>query len=97
MPRIVLASTLARWCSAAPSCPSEQLALNLPGETVREVLEHLFAEYPSLRGYVLDERQGLRHHVMIVVGNQVVYDKQRLADPVPPDGEVYVLQALSGG
>ena len=97
MPRVVLASTLARWCEAAPTGPSEQRAITVPGKTVRDVLENVFAEFPSLRGYVLDERQALRHHVMIVVGNQVVHDKERLAAPVPADAEVYVLQALSGG
>ena len=97
MPRVVLASTLARWCEVAPTGPSEQRAITVPGKTVRDVLENVFAEFPSLRGYVLDERQALRHHVMIVVGNQVVHDKERLAAPVPADAEVYVLQALSGG
>lgn len=97
MPRVVLASSLARWCSTAPDGPSQERTLTVPGETVREVLEHLFAELPTLRSYVLDERQALRHHVMIVVGNQVVHDKERLSAAVPADGEVYILQALSGG
>lgn len=97
MPRVVLASTLARWCEAAPAGPSEQRAITVAGETVRDVLENVFAEFPTLRSYVLDERQALRHHVMVVVGSQVVHDKEKLATPVPDDAEVYVLQALSGG
>lgn len=97
MPRVVLASSLARWCSAAPTGESEERSLTVAGATVREVLEGVFAEFPTLRGYVLDERQALRHHVMLVVGSEIVQDKQNLGTPVAEDAEVYVIQALSGG
>lgn len=97
MPRVVLASSLARWCSAAPSGPSEERSVTVTGATVREALESVFAEFPMLRDYVLDERQALRHHVMLVVGSEIVHDKQKLSTPLSEDDELYVLQALSGG
>ena len=69
----------------------------MPGATVREVLDHVFALHPVLRGYVLDERGALRHHVVAFVNGEPVRDKQTLAEPVPADGEIYIFQALSGG
>lgn len=97
MPRVVLASSLARWCEAEPTSPSTEQSLTAPGATVREVLDNVFARFPMLRSYVLDERQALRPHVMIVVGNQVMHDKERLSAAVPEGADVYVIQALSGG
>ena len=67
------------------------------GATVREVLESTFVMSPTLRGYVLDDQGQVRHHVAIFVNGQTIADRLRLSDPVPPDGEVFVMQALSGG
>ena len=69
----------------------------MPGSTVRELLEGLFAIRPILRGYLLDEQGVLRHHVAAFVDGDVVRDKRQLDIPVPPDGELFLLQALSGG
>ena len=67
------------------------------GATVREVLDAVFAENPRARGYVLDEQGELRVHMVIFVDGQQVRDRKGLTDAVAPDGEVYVMQALSGG
>jgi hypothetical protein len=67
------------------------------GGTVREVLESAFATRPDVRGYVLDDQGALRKHVMVFVDGQQVLDRTRLDDPVGPAGEVFVMQALSGG
>lgn len=64
---------------------------------MREVLDAVFARYPHLRGYVTDERGALRHHVVAFVNCVAVQDKTSLGAVVPPDGEVYLFQALSGG
>lgn len=97
MPTVVLASSLTRWLTAAPTSGVGQKSLVVAGATVREVLDAVFAEYPHLRGYVLDERGSLRHHVVAFVDGAAVQDKATLAEPVAADGEVYVFQALSGG
>lgn len=96
MPTIVVAPSLTRWLTATPTSVGERSVV-VPGTTVREVLEGLFAEYPVLRGYATDERGALRHHVVAFVDGAPVRDKVRLDEPVPADGEVYLLQALSGG
>ena len=96
MPTVVLAPALARWQTATPTTGGER-KLTVPGATVRELLDNLFREHPQLRGYVLDERGAMRHHVVAFVGGAAVRDKATLAEPVPEGGEVYLFQALSGG
>lgn len=97
MPTVVLAPSIARWLSAAPDVGVGERSVAVDGATIREVLDSLFAAHPVLRGYVVDERGALRHHVVAFVGGVVVRDKAELAEPVAPDGEVYLFQALSGG
>jgi len=74
-------------------CPTTRVE----GATVRDVLERVFADNPRLRGYVCDEQGVLRKHMSVFVDGHQILDRQRLSDPVKPDAEVYVMQALSGG
>lgn len=67
------------------------------GRTVAEVLKSYFEQRPVLRGYVLEDAGALRKHMTIFVDGVVVRDRQNLSDPVSADGEVYIMQALSGG
>jgi molybdopterin converting factor small subunit len=97
MPTVVIAPALARWLTPSPGSGVGERTCAAAGATVREVLDALFAEYPMLRGYVLDERGALRHHVVAFVNGTAVTDKERLAEPVPAGGEVHLFQALSGG
>ena len=96
VPTVVFAPAIARWLSADPQAMGEK-SVAAAGTTVRDVLDHAFAQFPILRGYVVDERGALRHHVVAFVNGEPVRDKQLLSESVPSDGEVYVLQALSGG
>ncbi|MBN9520172.1 MoaD/ThiS family protein [bacterium] len=97
MPTVVIAPSLARWLTASPGSSVAERSCVVAGATVREVLDAVFAEYPTLRGYVTDERGALRHHVVAFVNGVAVGDKGRLAEPVPPGAEVHLFQALSGG
>lgn len=65
--------------------------------SVAAALEAVFAHNPRLRGYLLDDQGRVRQHVMIFVDAEPVADRQRLSDPLGPEAEVYVVQALSGG
>lgn len=89
MPRVVFTANLARHIAADP--------VEAAGRTVREVLEAAFAGDDFARSYVLDDQQALRKHMNIFVNGIRVKDRVHLSDPVPEDGEVYVIQALSGG
>jgi sulfur-carrier protein len=74
-------------------CPSMMAA----GETVRAVLDVVFAEHPRLETYVLDDQRALRKHMRILVNGRAISDLQKQSDTVQPHDEVWVMQALSGG
>ena len=56
-----------------------------------------FALNPRLRGYVLDDQAHLRANVVAFIDGRRCHDRVRLDDPLRPDSEVHVMQALSGG
>lgn len=74
-------------------CPSSSLA----AATVAELLEQYFAEWPRVRGYVLDDQGEVRKHVKILVDGRNLKDRKKLSDELANDSEVYIFQALSGG
>jgi sulfur carrier protein ThiS len=96
VPTVVFAPAIARWLSADPQSVGEK-AVPAIGSTVREALASAFDQVPVLRAYVVDERGALRHHVVAFVNGEPVRDKQSMNEPVAPNDEIYVLQALSGG
>lgn len=71
--------------------------VEVPGGSVREVLDRVFGDNPRLRGYVLDDQGRLRRHVVVFVDGDAIRDRTGLGDPVPDGAEVFVMQALSGG
>ena len=73
--------------------PSQQVA----AATVREALDRVFADNPRLRGYVLDDQDRLRKHVVVFIDGEQVRDREGLSDPVNGARELFVMQALSGG
>lgn len=75
------------------ACPETRA----PGNTVREVLEHVFRANVPARGYVLDEHGEVRRHMIVFVDGVAIKDRRDLSDPVGPDSHVYIMQALSGG
>ena len=97
MAKVVLAPALTRWLPPAADIPPGELQLQLAGGDVGQLLQAVFDCHPSLRGYVLDEHGAVRHHVAVFVDGEALRDKRDLRQPVEPNGEVYVMQALSGG
>jgi sulfur carrier protein ThiS len=89
MARVTFTQNLQRHVQCPP--------VEVPGRTVRDVLESVFAKNHAARGFVLDDQGAVRKHVVIFVNGQQIQDRVHLEDPVAPDGEVYVMQALSGG
>jgi sulfur-carrier protein len=89
MPKVQFTQNLQRHVPCPPAV--------VPGNTVREVLDAFFSGNDRARLYVLDEQGALRHHMMIFVDGDQIHDRVHLSDPVPPNGEVFVIQALSGG
>jgi molybdopterin synthase sulfur carrier subunit len=68
-----------------------------PGQSVRAVLEHVFATQPRLRSYILDDQDRVRKHVAIYLNGERIVDREQLSDSVNDDDELFVFQALSGG
>jgi sulfur carrier protein ThiS len=75
--------------------PSGPLAY--PGATVAELLDAVAADFPRLKGYVLDDQGRVRKHIAIFVDGVMQPRERALALPVDDRTEVYVFQALSGG
>jgi sulfur-carrier protein len=89
VPRISFTSSLQRHVA----CPAEPV----DGGTVSAALEEYFSRHPGARSYVLDEQGTLRKHVVVFVDGEQIRDRTRLGDPVSEAGEIFVMQALSGG
>ncbi len=89
MPTVVFTSNLQRHVECLPQ--------TVAGRTVGECLEHVFAQNERTRGYVLDDQGAVRKHMMIFVDGRAIGDRETLGDAVSENGEIYVMQALSGG
>ena len=66
-------------------------------DTLRQALEAAYACNPRLRGYVVDDQGHVRPNVAIFIDGRRCSDAQGQSDPLRPDSDVWVMQALSGG
>jgi molybdopterin synthase sulfur carrier subunit len=64
------------------------------GTTLDALLDDLDRRFPGVRFRVVDEQGRLRPHMRIFVNRAVAGG---LDDPIGPDDEVVLMQALSGG
>ena len=64
------------------------------GRTLRAVLTDLERTYPGLRFRIIDEQDSIRPHIKIYVSGLMA---RGLNTTVAEGGEVFILQALSGG
>ena len=79
-----------------------RLVVELPPDaagpvTVGAALAALARTHPGVHHAVLDERGRVRPHVNVFVDGENVRHGAGLATPVPPNGEVWILPAVSGG
>lgn len=74
-------------------CPDDRVA----GCTVREVLDGYFDGHAAVRSYVLDDVGAVRKHVAIFHNDDLIVDRQSLADAVADGDRISIYQALSGG
>lgn len=64
------------------------------GATVADVLADLDQRYPGIRFRMIDEQGGIRRHIRFFHDSEMVHE---LSQPLRTDGELYIVQALSGG
>ena len=74
-------------------CPTR----DVPGATLREVLDNYFRDNEKARGYVLDEQGVIRQHMVVFVDGELVPDRANLSGEVRKNSVIDVIQALSGG
>ncbi len=89
MARLIFTQQLARFIDVPEVATS--------AASLRPALDAAFADWPRLRGYVLDDQGHLRENVVIFIDGRRCTDRIKLDDPLQPASAVYVLQALSGG
>ncbi|MEO2049123.1 MAG: MoaD/ThiS family protein [Pirellulales bacterium] len=65
--------------------------------TLREAFDVVFERNPKVRSYLLDDQGAVRKHVAVFINNQLLHQRNNLEIALPPDAEIYVMQALSGG
>lgn len=71
-----------------------EAVVNVPGETIRQVIESLDQRFPGIRDRLCDEG-GLRPNITVMVNGEVSH--RRLRQPLSDDSEVHFLPAISGG
>lgn len=64
------------------------------GETLAAVLADLERSYPGIRFRMIDEQGRVRRHIRFFVDGEQV---RELSTPLRADGELIIVQALSGG
>lgn len=77
--------------------PDLALVEEAEGRTVAAVIADLDRRFPGLAAYIVNEHGGLRPHVNVFLGEEMIQDRKNLGDPVGEDQQIFIFQALSGG
>lgn len=64
------------------------------GGSVGALLDDLERQFPGIRFRMVDEQRRIRPHIRLFFEREMIFD---LATPLPADGELHIVQALSGG
>ena len=71
--------------------------LDYPGNSVREVLEAVFLDYPALRKQLFDSKGEKKRHINIFVNKASIKDLNLLDTFVKPGDEITIIPNISGG
>jgi len=71
--------------------------LDIPGQSVKEALNHIEQRYPGILNYLTEDNGQLRKHVNIFLKGELIKDRVTLNDRVEARDELLIFQALSGG
>lgn len=64
---------------------------------VSDALSALYALYPGVRDRVITEQGQVREHINIFVGDESIRYTGGLATHLPPNSEISIVPAVSGG
>jgi molybdopterin synthase sulfur carrier subunit len=73
--------------------PGSLRSVEVPAETVRDMIDQLDARWPGMRDRICDSRPAIRKHINIFVDGE----RATLDTRIAPGTEVFVLTAISGG
>ena len=73
--------------------PGAPRRVELEAGSVEEAIAALEARWPGMRDRLCDSTPALRRHLNVFVDGE----KARLATPLAPGSEVFVMTAISGG
>ncbi len=79
------------------SATGGEAAAEVEGETVGEVLDGLYEEFPELRERISEAGAGLRRFVNVYLGEEDVRFLEGLDTEVEDGDEVTILPAVAGG
>lgn len=80
--------------SVLHSDTGQQPCVTAQGATVVAVLDDLERQCPGIRFRMLNEQRRIRRHIRFFYRREMVFD---LDTRLAPDGELMIVQALSGG
>lgn len=84
--RVLIPSALQSYTGAAWVAAS--------GATVDGLLADLDRQFPGIRFRMVDEQRRIRRHIRLFLNGEMLFDPDH---PLPADGELHIVQALSGG
>lgn len=71
--------------------------MEVDSRNIAELITAIDVRWEGLADYIVDENGALRKHVNIFIGDELIFDKEKLSDTLQTNSRVYIMQALSGG
>lgn len=75
---------------------NKEVEVNVKGDTVRDVVSSLVADYPKLEPLMLTDHQ-IKPYVNILLNGQSVRDESGLASKIKEGDDVAIFPPVSGG
>jgi molybdopterin synthase sulfur carrier subunit len=70
--------------------------LQIPGESIREILDALLREYPAIRPFLFVEEQ-LRPRVMLTLNGQSLNTQTCMEQPLAGQDQIAIFPPVAGG
>jgi adenylyltransferase/sulfurtransferase len=74
-----------------------QSEIDLPGQTVGELLDNLAEGYPALKPHLFNESGSLRPFVNLFLGEENITDLQGVSTPLQEGDRLLIIPSIAGG